>query len=135
MVKRIAAVVLGIVAAVALVALVQAISHAVFPTPAGVDLNDPAQLEDHIQGMPVAAFLLVLASYLLGTLGGGLLACLIAKEKPFVFASIIGGFVLAATIANLIMLPHPLWFSATAIIAIVAMTYVTGLVASSVFGR
>ena len=38
---------------------------------------------------------------------------------------------LAATVANLIMIPHPLWFSIIAVFSISIMTYLAGSIASS----
>lgn len=129
MIKKIAAAVLGIVLAGGIVAAVEAVGHAVYPVPADVDINDAVQFGNYIEGLPFGAFLFVLAAWLLGTLGGGLLACFISRENPFIYAAIVGGFVLAATVANLIMIPHPLWFSMIAVISIPIMTYLTGSIA------
>ena len=131
MIKKIAAAVLGIIAAAVIVAAVEAMGHAVYPVPHGLDMNDPVQFQIYVEGLPTGALLFVFSGWLLGTLGGGLLACFIIKEKPFVYATIVGAFVLAATAVNLIMIPHPLWFSVTAVIGIAAVTYLTGLIASS----
>ena len=131
MVKKTAAAVLGIIAAGGIVAVVEALGHAVYPIPPDIDFEDPVQFGIYVQSLPIGAFLFVAGGWTLGTLGGGLLACFIAKEKPFVYSTIIGGFVLVATIANLIMIPHPLWFSISAVIAIAVITYVTGIIASS----
>jgi len=131
MTRKIFATILGIVAAGAIVAVVEALGHTIYPAPPDLDMNDPVQFRNYVQGLPIGALLAVLAAWLLATLGGGLLACFIVKEKPFVYATIVGAFVLAATVANLILLPHPLWFSATAVVTIAAVTYLTGIIASS----
>ena len=131
MTRKIVATILGIVAAGTIVAVVEALGHAIYPVPPDLDMNDPLQFQNYVQGLPIGAFLSVLAAWLLGTLGGGLLACFIVRDKPFVYATIVGAFVLAATVANLILVPHPLWFSATAVITIAAVTYLTGTIASS----
>jgi len=131
MVKKVAAAVLGIIAAGAIVAIVEALGHAVYPIPPDVDFDDPVQFGNYVQRLPIGAFLFVAGAWTLATLGGGLLACFIAKEKPFVYSGIVGGFVLVATVANLMMIPHPLWFSISALIAIAVTTYITGVIASS----
>lgn len=51
--------------------------------------------------------------------------------RPLLFAGIVGTFVLAATIANLVMLPHPTWFAAIGIVGIVLAAVAAGAVASS----
>lgn len=131
MVRKIAAVLLGIVFAAGIVAAVESLGHAVYPFPANVDMNDPIQLGTYIESLHFGAFLFVVGAWVLGTLGGGLLACFIARETPRVYSAIVGGFVFVATIANLIMIPHPLWFSICALLAVAAITYLTGVIASS----
>jgi len=131
MIRKIAAVVLGIAVAIAIVAATEAIGHAVYPVPADLDVQDAVQFGNYLESLPFGAFLFVLAAWTLATLGGGLLACFISREKPFVYAAIVGGFMLAGTVANLIMIPHPLWFSIIAVISISIMTYLAGSIASS----
>lgn len=131
MVRKIAAAVLGIVAAGLIVAAIEAIGHSVYPIPPDIDFRDPIQFGNYVEGLPIGAFLFVAGGWTLGTLGGGLLACFIARERPFVYSVIVGGFILVATIVNLIMIPHPMWFSISALIAIAIMTYFAGIIASS----
>ena len=131
MVKKVAAAVLGIIAAGVIVAIVEALGHTVYPIPPDVDFNDSVQFGNYVKSLPIGAFLFVAGGWTLATLGGALHACFIAKEKPFVYSGIVGGFILVATVANLMMVPHPLWFSVSALIAIAVMTYVTGVIASS----
>ena len=131
MVKKIAAAVLGIIVAGLIVAAIEALGHTVYPIPPDIDFKDPIQFGNYVQSLPIGAFLFVAGGWTSGTLGGGLLACFIAKEKPFVYSGIVGGFILVATVVNLIMIPHPLWFSINALIAIAIMTYITGVIASS----
>ena len=131
MVKKIAAAVIGIVVAGGIVFAVESLGHTVYPLPADLDMNDPVEFGNYVESLPIGAFIFVAGAWVLGTLGGGLLACFIAGDKPRVYSSIVGGFILVATIVNLIMIPHPLWFSISSLIAIAVMTYVTGNIASS----
>jgi nicotinamide riboside transporter PnuC len=48
-----------------------------------------------------------------------------------VYASIVGGLVLLGTIMNLFAIPHPLWFSITAVLAVIATIFITGRLGSS----
>jgi hypothetical protein len=131
MIRRILAVVLGIALAIAIVAAVEALGHVIYPVPADIDWKDAAQVESYLGTVPTGAFFFVLAAWWLGTFGGGILACLIAREKPSLYSTIIGGFILAATVFNLISIPHPFWFSVTAVIGIAVMSYLAGLVGSA----
>lgn len=131
MVRKIAATVLGIIVAGLIVAAFEALGHAAYPIPPDIDLGDPVRFRNYVQSLPFGAFLFLAGAWTSGTLGGGLLACFIAGEKPFLYSAIVGGFILVATVANLIMIPHPLWFSISALIAIAVVTYVTGIIGSS----
>lgn len=122
MLRKIAAVLLGLVASMATVMLIEWISHQVYPMPPGMDFNDPEKVRMYVSSLPMGGFLAVLLGWMLGTLVGGITACRIAREKPAVFASIIGAVMLAATVANLVMIPHPTWFSIAGIGVIAAGT-------------
>ena len=118
MLRKISAVLLGVLLAFATVMLIEWISHQIYPLPPGLDFKDPEQVRLFTSNLPLGALLLVLLGWLLGTITGGLTASHVARERPLVFASIIGAVMMAATIANLAMIPHPTWFSIAAIMVI-----------------
>jgi hypothetical protein len=127
--RRIAAVVVGIVVAFSLVFCIELIGHRVYPAPADLDFHQPDVVAKYMQTLPVGAFLFVLGGFALATLGGGFVAARIAGDRPYLFAGIIGALMLAATIANLMMIPHPLWFSVSAIALIVGAMVLAGRLA------
>jgi len=129
--RKILAVVFGTVVAVVLIIAIEALGHAVYPMPDGLDLTNPEVLKAYVMYAPIAALLLVLGAWLVAVLVGGLLACFIAKESPLVYSAIIGGLVLMGTVINLISIPHPLWFSTTSVLAIIATIFVTSRLGSS----
>jgi hypothetical protein len=88
-------------------------------------------MQAYVMGAPIAALLFVMGAWLVATLAGGLLACFIARETPLVYAAIVGGLVLLGTIINLLSIPHPLWFSITSVLAIIAAIFVTSRLGSS----
>lgn len=102
--------------------LVEWAGHQVYPPPPNLDYTDAAQMKSYVSTLPLGAFLFVLLAWFSGTVAGGLVACRVALDKPIVFASIIGTLMLVATIANLVTIPHPTWFSITAIVLIAAGT-------------
>ena len=53
-------------------------------------------------------------------------AALIAGTQPVAFAAVVGAVVLAATVANLMMLPHPTWFAFTGVAGVVVAAYIAG---------
>ena len=125
MIRKIVAVVLGVMVAVVLIIAIEALGHAIYPLPDNIDLSDTDAMAAYVLGAPPGALLLVLAAWLVATLAGGLLACRIAREMPLMYSAIVGGLVLLGTIIDLMSIPHPLWFSVTSIVAIVATIFMS----------
>lgn len=121
--KNIAAGVAGIVIAGALVWLVEMIGHSVYPPPPGLDFANPEAMRAYIATMPIGAFLFVGGAWFIATLAGTFAACKIGDAKPMIFAIVVGGLMLIATAANLMMIPHPMWFSIAGIIGILVAAW------------
>ncbi len=126
MMKNVLAVVLGVVVAVILIMAVETLGHSVYPPPTDLDFTDIDTMAAYVDGLPLGALLFVMLAWLIGTFGGGILACFIVKSRPAVYAAIIGGLVLLGTVINLVSIPHPTWFSITSIVAIIATAWMTG---------
>lgn len=109
----------GVLIAGTLVWLVEMAGHAVYPPPANLDFSDAEATRAYISALPLGAFLFVGGGWFVGALGGTFAACKIGRAKPEIYALVVGGFMLAATIANLVMIPHPLWFSITGVLVVV----------------
>jgi hypothetical protein len=118
LVRNIAAVVTGAVGAFATVAASEFVNHRVFPMPAHLDVDDPAALATFIEALPMSAFVLVALGWLLSVTIGTLLASLVGRARPNVFAMVVGGMVLLAAGANFVLVPHPTWFIAVGVLAI-----------------
>ena len=126
--KRTLATLAGIVVAVVLIGAVQFVSHKMFTPAVMPDMNDPAAVRAFVMSMLFSAFLMVLLSYRLGTFTGGTVAVRVAARvsphtKPLVCTGIVGGFVLAASLMNVVMIPHPIWFVVALLVAIPASTW------------
>lgn len=117
--KNIVAGIAGVVIAVALVWLVEKLGQTVYPPPSDLDFANPDAMRAYVKTVPVGALLFVGAAWFVGTLGGTLAACKIGNAKPLTFAVVVGGLMLIATAANLVMIPHPIWFSILGIAAII----------------
>ena len=123
MVKNIVAGFAGIIVAGLLVWLVEMLGHAVYPAPADLNFADADTMRAYIDTLPLGAMLFVAAAWFIGTLGGTVLACKLGDAKPLIYALVVGGLILVATVANLIMIPHPVWFSVLGIVGIVAAAW------------
>ena len=121
--KNIAAGVVGILIAGALVWLVEMIGHSVYPPPADLNFADSESMRAYLKTMPVGAFLFVGGAWFIATLGGTFAACRIGNAKPMTYAIVVGGLMLIATAANLMMIPHPLWFSVLGVAGIIVAAW------------
>lgn len=117
--KNIAAGVAGVLVAVALVWLVETFGHSVYPPPPDLNFADTEAMRVYVATLPIGAFLFVGGAWFIAALVGTFAACKIGDANPMIYAGVVGGFMLIATAANLIMIPHPLWFSVLAVLGIV----------------
>lgn len=123
MVRNIAAVVAGIATAFVLILLIEKVGHILYPPPVDLDFSDPDAMRPYIATLPFLALLFPMFAWVFGVFAGTVVACKVGTLNPLIFAAIVGGLVLAGTIANLIMIPHPLWFSIVSLIAIAASAW------------
>jgi len=128
MTRNVFAVVFGVVTAVILIMVIETMGHSVYPPASSIDFQDMQAMATYVDALPIGALLFVMLAWGAGTMGGGLLACFIARNRAMVYASIVGGMVLFATIYTLTTIPHPLWFSLTSVIAIAVATWITGII-------
>ena len=103
MLRKIVAVVLGSLAAVLVITVVQQLGMTVSPLPVGIDISDPSAIEPG--DIPLINMLWVLASYALGVLTGGAAAGRISPAFVPVGPLIIGGLLTVASIMNMTMIP------------------------------
>jgi membrane protease YdiL (CAAX protease family) len=131
MIRSIGAVLAGVATAFVLILAVEKLGHLIYPPPAGLDFSDPEAIRPYMATLPFLALLFPMIAWVVGTFAGTLTACKIGTANPLAFAAIVGGLVLAGTIANLIVIPHPVWFSAVSLVAIVAAAWVALQIATS----
>ena len=97
----------GIVVAFLCVFAVEMIGHSLYPPPAGLDVNDPADQARLMDAMPAAAKALVLLAWFAGALAGAWTANRIAGRSIAGWA--VALLVIAAGVATMLMIPHPAW--------------------------
>ena len=121
--KNIAAGIAGIAIAIAIVWLIEMVGHSVYPPPPNLNFADADAMRAYTATLPIGAFLFVGGAWFVATLCGTFAACKIGSAKPVIFAGVVGGIMLIATAANLIMIPHPLWFSILGIVGIIVAAW------------
>ena len=121
--RNIFAVIAGIATFFLLILAVQKIGHFVYAPPTDLDINNREQMRSYVLTLPVGAILFVGLSYMIGAFGGTIVATLVGTLKPLYFGVTIGGIVLAFTLMNFFLIPHPMWFMLAGPIAIVLASY------------
>ena len=124
--KQIAAVFIGLMVAFTVIILLEKIAHGNMVVPEGVDPNTPEGAEQLIAMAPVSALIWIVLGYLLGSFLGSLVAQLISNGTQPVSAWITGGILLALTLANLFMVPHPVWMVVSSILAVLLASWLGG---------
>jgi hypothetical protein len=110
MIRKILAVVLGVVAGGIVIGVSEAIAHTIYPVPAGLDPSKPEMIAEYIRTAPLGALIAVLISWALGALVAGVVATLIARVADAKSALIAGGVLLLFSLINMFVIPHPVWF-------------------------
>jgi hypothetical protein len=107
-------VIVGVVVAMCVIAGVEAIGHAIFPPPPGVDL---ARAEDQARMMgviPLEAKIAVVVAWFLGSLAGACAAIAIARRV--LPAWVVGVAIGALGLWTTQLFPHPDWMLASAVV-------------------
>ncbi len=118
MLRNVFAGVAGIATAVIVVFLIERLGHSIYPPPIDLDYSDVDAIRTFYSQLPLLALLFPMIAWIVGTFTGTLLACYLGTASTMTFAGVVGTLMLAATISNLILIPHPLWFSILAVVAV-----------------
>jgi hypothetical protein len=126
-IKNILAVVTGVLIGSAVNMGIIMISGSIIPPPDGADVTTTEGLKASMHLFRPANFIFPFLAHSFGTFAGALLAALIAANHKMKFALGIGVIFLAGGIANVIMLPSPLWFTLLdLLVAYIPMAYFAG---------
>lgn len=130
-IRNILAVITGLVAGSLVNMGIIMISGSIIPPPEGVDNTTMEGLKAGLHLFQPKHFLFPFLAHALGTFVGALLTAIIAVTRKKLFAFVIGVFFLAGGVANILMLPSPLWFTLTDLLcAYLPMAFVAGKLVS-----
>lgn len=108
--QNIAAAVLGTISGGVAIMLVQRLNVSLYPAPEGFNWSDQQAVAAFFKTLPPGAFLVVLAGYLIGVTVGAWVAGKLSAQVPHRQAVLVTLLFLAASVMNLLSLPHPAWF-------------------------
>lgn len=124
--RNILAIVTGIVVGSVVNMGIVMISGFLIPPPLGVDNTTLAGLKSSMHLFEPKHFIFPFLAHAIGTLVGAFLAARLSSNGTR-SALIVGGFFLLGGIANVMMLPSPIWFSITDLLcAYLPMAYLGG---------
>ena len=110
-VRNILAVISGVILGGAVNMGIIMISGSIIPPPEGADVTTMEGLKESMHLFQPIHFIFPFLAHAIGTFIGALVASLIAANNKMIFALSIGVFFLIGGIANVFMLPSPIWFA------------------------
>ena len=123
--KRILAVVVAILAAMAVIMGFETLSGVLFKTP-----NEPKSIAEMMANMPAAAYLWLLLGYVVSSFIGGLVATYISGRNQAQPSIIVGAVLLVGGIMNFIKIPyHPVWVMITGVLLFIPCAWLGYLLA------
>jgi nitrate/nitrite transporter NarK len=109
-IRNIVAVIVGLFVGMAVnMALIMLNGYVLFPMPSGMDMNDPAQLNEYVATLPTAGFLVPLAAHLGQSFVGGCVAARLGSSRPILLAMIVGLCSLAGGAYMMTTVDGPSW--------------------------
>ena len=132
--RSILAVLLGAIAAGFLILAVEMLGTRLFPFPPGTDVDNPDALRAAMSHIPTGALLLILFGWIVGTFAGAWVAARVAGRAPIGHGLVIGVLYLAAAVANMLAIPHPVWFWALGVVVFLPAAYLGARVGGGVWG-
>ena len=123
--RKILAVVVAWIVAVAIMLIVEMGNSMVIMPPSDAVMKDPVALREYMANGPVTAYVIVLIGYILASFVGGFIVTKMSRrESPGLTLPIIIGVLLTlGMVANILMLPgQPLWFVIIGLLIFIPIT-------------
>jgi hypothetical protein len=130
MMRNILAVIIGVVVAFIIVFIGDATTHKLNPANDSLGEMDKETLKAYVEGMPMYVMVIMVFFWVIAAFVGGFVSAKINKSQWKNVSMITGGIMLAATLLNLFMVPHPAWMWIVALVLIVPAAYLGGKVAA-----
>ena len=113
MLRTILGIVAGVVVAFVVLMGLEMAGHAAMPPPAGLDPADPEDLKQMVASASTAAKAWVVFAWFAAAVAGGWVARRLSRASWAGW--VIAGLIVVGGIANIMMIPHPLWMLIAAV--------------------
>ena len=125
--RKILAIVVAMITALAIIMIVEMINSVVIMPPSADVMKDPDKLREFMANGPVKAYIIVLIGYFLAAFAGGFIVTKMSRrESPGMALPIIIGVLLTVgMIGNLLLLPgQPLWFAVAGLVLFIPVSLI-----------
>ena len=125
--RRILAVVVALIVAVAIMMVIEMGNSMIIAPPTAEIMNDHAALCGYMANGPVKAYIVVLIGYFLASFAGGFVVTKMGRQvsRGIGLPLIVGAFLTLGMVANIVMLPcQPPWFIVIGLLIFVPMTLI-----------
>ena len=123
--RKILAVVVAMIVAIAIIMIVEMANSIVIMPPSDDVMKDAAKLREFMANGPVKAYVIVLIGYVLASFAGGFIVTKMSRrESPGLTLPVIVGVLLTlGMVANILMLPgQPIWFVVSAFLTCIPLS-------------
>ena len=111
MLRTVLGVLAGLVVAMLLIFVLEFIGMAMFPPPPGMALQNEADLARLVAESSIGKKAWVVFGWAFASLVGGWLAALISRRHRRIAALAVAVFIVAGTLMNAMVIPHPMWMN------------------------
>lgn len=121
MLRTLLAVIAGVITAMILMFVLEALGMLVFPPPPGFQINTEADLAQLVAISSTGKKIWVVCGWALASLAGGWVAARIGRSHPRGAALAVAVLIVIGTLMNAMAIPHPLWMNVLGILLPVPM--------------
>lgn len=123
--RTVLGILLGVVTTMIVISLVEALGHAIYPPPPGLDPGNPEHVGDIIAMAPTGALAMVVIAWCTGTFIGAWVGARIARH-PRIAALVSAGVVMFGVIAMIKLVPdHPTWMAVLGLLLPIPLALIT----------
>ena len=112
------------------IAFMETVSMEIVPPPADIEYMNPESVKENMDRIPIASFLLIWLSYIIGSFVAGGVTAVLCRENQFIAAMFTGLLLTLGGIGNLYLIPHPFWFAVGT-----TLSYIPFALFGAIFGR
>ena len=127
--KQILAVIVGLVAGGLVIYGIESINMVRFPWPENLSMEDEEAFAEYVASLPIDALITVIIAHAVGSFVAGFVCGKIALSKQLMLGIVCGVILMAGGIMNIVMIPHPLWFSVADLLMFIPFAWLGAKVA------